>query len=105
LVPASRTIAPMPDASFLAREIPEARIHDRADVDYGIGAPSLAHTYYQLSGTSMAAAEVSGLAALILQANPALTNDQVKYRLLATARPALDTNTRQPTYTLLAQGR
>ena len=59
----------------------------------GFGAPSLAHTYYQLSGTSMAAAEVSGMAALILQANPALTNDQVKYRLLATARPALDTTT------------
>jgi hypothetical protein len=104
LVPASRTIAPMPDASFLAREIPEARIHDRADVDYGIGAPSLAHTYYQLSGTSMAAAEVSGLAALILQANPALTNDQVKYRLLATARPALDTTTGQPAYSFWEQG-
>jgi serine protease AprX len=104
LVPASRTIAPMPDSSTLAREIPEARIQEIADVDYGIGSPLKTHTYYQLSGTSMAAAEVSGLVALMLQANPSLTNNQVKYRLLATARPAIDQTTGQPAYSPWEQG-
>jgi len=104
VVPASRTIAPMPDGSTLALEIPEARIQEKADVDYGIGAPDKKHTYYQLSGTSMAAAEVSGIAALILQANPALTNDQVKYRLLATARPAIDEATGELVYSMWEQG-
>ncbi len=44
--------------------------------------------YYQLSGTSMASAEVSGLVALLLQKDPTLTNDQVKYRLTGTAKAA-----------------
>jgi serine protease AprX len=39
------------------------------------------------SGTSQAAAVVSGAAALVLQANPKLTPDQVKSVLLKTARP------------------
>jgi hypothetical protein len=104
VVPASRTIAPMPDDSTLAQELPEARIQERADVDYGIGEPNKKHIYYQLSGTSMAAAEISGIAALILQATPTLTNDQVKYRLLATARPAIDQATGELVYSMWEQG-
>ena len=41
--------------------------------------------YFQLSGTSMAAAVVSGAAALLLEESPQLTPDQVKVRLMKTA--------------------
>ncbi|MBI5302775.1 MAG: S8 family peptidase [Chloroflexi bacterium] len=41
--------------------------------------------YFRMSGTSMSAPIVAGGAALLLQSNPNLTPDQVKYRLTATA--------------------
>jgi serine protease AprX len=41
--------------------------------------------YFRMSGTSMAAPVVSGTIALLLQEQPDLTPDQVKYRLMATA--------------------
>ena len=43
--------------------------------------------YFRMSGTSMSAAVVSGVVALVLQNNPNLNPDQVKYRLMATAQP------------------
>jgi len=45
--------------------------------------------YFEMSGTSQAAAVVSGAVALILTENPYLTPDQVKCRLIASAHPAL----------------
>jgi serine protease AprX len=41
--------------------------------------------YFRMSGTSMAAPMVSGAVALLLQDEPGLTPDQVKYRLTSTA--------------------
>lgn len=48
--------------------------------------------YFSMSGTSMAAAVTSGAIALLLQDQPSLTPDQVKYRLKATARPIAGTH-------------
>ena len=45
--------------------------------------------YFTMSGTSQSAAVVSGAAALLLQAESNLTPDQVKCRLMVTARPAM----------------
>jgi serine protease AprX len=52
--------------------------------------------YFRLSGTSMAAPVVSGAAALMLQADPTLTPDTVKARLMKSATkqfPAFSTTT------------
>jgi serine protease AprX len=44
--------------------------------------------YFRMSGTSMAAPMVSGAAAILLQDEPQLTPDQVKFRLMETAARA-----------------
>ncbi|HJW91274.1 MAG TPA: S8 family peptidase [Anaerolineales bacterium] len=49
--------------------------------------------YFTLSGTSMAAPMVAGTVALLLQDEPGLTPDQVKYRLLSTASNLAEAST------------
>ncbi len=55
------------------------------------------------SGTSLAAALVSGVAALVLETSPWLEPDQVKHRLMSTARPAISRRGR-PAYSIFRQG-
>lgn len=46
--------------------------------------------YFQMSGTSQAAAVISGAAAMILSQNPSLSADDVKCRLMESAKSAKD---------------
>lgn len=46
--------------------------------------------FFMMSGTSQAAAVVSGTVALMLQANPSLTLNHVKCKLMNASRPAVD---------------
>lgn len=59
--------------------------------------------YFQMSGTSQAAAVVSGVVALMLTENPTLTPDDVKCRLLDSARIATKDNG-QRAYSVFQQG-
>lgn len=64
---------------------------------------SLTSNLFRMSGTSMATAVTSGVVALMLQKNASLTPDQVKYRLMATARQVNEPDG-QPAFGLLQQG-
>lgn len=59
--------------------------------------------YYEMSGTSQATAVVSGVVALMLTADSTLTPDEVKCRLVASARPAMR-NDGKLAYSVFQQG-
>jgi serine protease AprX len=59
--------------------------------------------YFEMSGTSQAAAVVSGVVALLLTDNPALTPDQVKCKLMASAYSA-DNEDGTKRYSVFQQG-
>ncbi|NJN18888.1 MAG: S8 family peptidase, partial [Oscillochloris sp.] len=108
VVQGTRVLAPLPNNSTIAQQMRNSRV---ASWLFGsvLGEtheiiPNPNHSYYYLSGTSMAAAQVSGVVALMLQQNPRLTNDEVKYRLLSTAIPAIDPATNRPRFTVWEQG-
>jgi serine protease AprX len=72
VAPGRKIVAPLAAGSTLAGQFPE-RIVDRE--------------YIRLSGTSMAAPVVAGVAALLLERYPSLTPNQVKWLLTQTANP------------------
>ncbi|MBN1887024.1 MAG: S8 family serine peptidase [Thermoflexales bacterium] len=60
--------------------------------------------YFSMAGTSMSAAVVSGIVGLMLSQHPELTPDQVKYRLVATARPQFSEYSGLAAYSVWEQG-
>jgi serine protease AprX len=69
-----------PGMNIIARLVNQNMGLARAHPTYKVG-----DQYFRMSGTSMAAPMVSASIALLLQDEPALTPDQVKYRLMSTA--------------------
>ena len=59
--------------------------------------------WFLMSGTSQATAAVSGIVALMLQRDEFLSPDEIKYRLMASARPAVDASGNLA-YTVFQQG-
>ena len=89
VAPGGHILAGLEKPDYLGRTFPQYFVDD---------------TYFRLSGTSQAAAVVSGVAALVLQQSPGLTPDDVKCRLIATADPAVDVSTGSKPYSIFQQG-
>jgi subtilisin family serine protease len=102
LAPGVRIVSSLPRRSALAESAADGQVArhtmlELADAQSEVG-------LFQLSGTSMAAAEVSGLVALLLERRPELTNDQVKWLLSRTAHLAVDRRTGNAAYSTWEQG-
>lgn len=89
VAPGGHLLGIIPGDSWIALEYPQ---YFQPDGDY-----------FTMSGTSQATAVVSGVVALMLQADPSLTPDDVKCRLMATARAAVD-NDGAAAYSVFQQG-
>ncbi len=89
IAPGAHMVSVMKEDTYLSQQYPENKINGR---------------YFKMSGTSMSAAVVSGIVALMLSENPALTPDQVKYRLAMTARPQFSEYSGEAAYSIWEQG-
>ena len=78
LAPGRHVVAALPVGSTLDLMAPEAN--------------HVSPGYVRMNGTSVAAPQVAGAVAILLQENPLLTPDQVKWLLVSTARPVTGSN-------------
>jgi serine protease AprX len=78
VAPGRKMVSLRSPGSTLDLELPDRQV---------AGLDPTAPAYFRLSGSSMAAPVVTGVVALMLEKNPALTPAQVKHRLKATATP------------------
>ncbi len=91
VAPGGHMMGLMPPDSLIAQVFPEFTI-DGTD-------------YFVMTGTSQAAAVVSGAVAMILTQAPHLTPDEVKGRLMASAKPAVENDgSGAPGYSVFQQG-
>src|SRR5260370_2429874 len=87
--PGGHIVASMPSGSYLANIDPYSMLPTE--------------NLFTMSGTSMAAAVTTGVVALLLKSDPALTPNAVKCRLLASSRPAV-TSSGKLAYSIFQQG-
>ena len=89
IAPGAHIVSLMRHNTYLREHYPERSVNGR---------------YFEMSGTSMSTAVVSGIAALMLSDDPNLTPDQVKYRLMQTARPQFAETSGAAAYSIWQQG-
>ncbi len=89
VAPGGHIVSTMQPSSYLARKYADNKV---------------AAGYYSMAGTSQAAAVVTGVAALTVAANPALSPDEVKFRLMYTAFPWVNPQTGDALYSVWQQG-
>ncbi len=89
IAPGAHVESLMRNNSYLSRQYPDRRLNGH---------------YFEMSGTSMSTAAVSGIVALVLSENPNLTPDQIKFRLMQTARPQFSEATGKAAYSIWQQG-
>ena len=89
VAPGGHMVASMSGSSYLANIDPNSMLP--------------AEQLFTMSGTSQAAAVTSGVVALMLQSDPTLTPDNVKCRLLASGRPAINASGKLA-YSVFQQG-
>jgi len=87
VAPGNNVVSLLSPGSTLATNYPKLLINNATYET--LGASGKSGNYLTLSGTSMATPVVAGAAALLIQKNPSLTPDQVKARLMKTARKAV----------------
>ncbi len=88
LAPGAHIVSTVPESATISQENPNNRVGD------GL---------FRMSGTSMSTAVASGVVALMLDATPSLTPDQVKFRLASSARPSVSAEG-FPTHNIFQQG-
>lgn len=89
VAPGGHIVSSMPFDSYLSLTHPDSMMDTERN--------------FAMSGTSQAAAIVSGIVALMLDNDPTLTPDDVKCRLMASARLAVDPEG-EPAYSIFQQG-